>query len=77
MLGAQQLHVGVEERFSPARKSHPALRVLPDELDVVAERLTAVGARIVWDDELAGRRRFYSEDPWGNRIELIAGRDSS
>jgi hypothetical protein len=24
------------------------------------------------DDALADARRFYSEDPWGNRIELLA-----
>lgn len=71
-LGPQQLHVGVQEQFSPARKAHPALRVLPSELDILAKRLAAAGAKIVWDDELPGTRRFYSEDPWGNRIELIA-----
>jgi len=27
---------------------------------------------VTWDDELAPRRRFYSDDPFGNRIELLA-----
>jgi hypothetical protein len=26
---------------------------------------------VLWDEDLAGARRFYSSDPWGNRIELI------
>ena len=65
-----QLHIGVEEEFQPARKAHPALRA--DDLDALAERLTAAGARVQWDDALPGIRRFYTSDPWGNRIELLA-----
>jgi catechol 2,3-dioxygenase-like lactoylglutathione lyase family enzyme len=71
-VGAQQLHVGVQEPFSPATKGHPALRVVPDRLDALAERLSSAGAPVVWDDGLAGERRFYTEDPWGNRIELLS-----
>ena len=71
-VGDQQLHVGVEELFAPARKAHPALRVRPDALEALAGRLEAAGAPVVWDDALDGARRFYSEDPWGNRIELLA-----
>jgi catechol 2,3-dioxygenase-like lactoylglutathione lyase family enzyme len=72
-LGAQQLHVGVEEPFSPSLKAHPALRVADDGLDVLAERLSGAGVKVQWEDgPPLGRRRFYSEDPWGNRIELVA-----
>ena len=70
--GPQQLHVGVEEPFAPARKAHPALRVAPDALDALAARLEAAGVKVLWDDALDDVRRFYSEDPWGNRIELVA-----
>jgi hypothetical protein len=28
---------------------------------------------VLWDDALPGARRFFSEDPWGNRIEFVAG----
>ena len=70
--GQQQLHVGVEEPFAPARKAHPALRVAPDALEMLAVRLEAAGAKVHWDDAVDGVRRFYSEDPWGNRIELLA-----
>jgi 8-oxo-dGTP diphosphatase len=71
-LGDQQLHVGVEAAFAPARKAHPALRLREDELDAVAVRLGAAGAQVTWDAELAGVRRFSTADPWGNRLELIA-----
>jgi hypothetical protein len=37
-IGAQQLQVGVEEHFSPARKADPAHSVTAGELDAVAAR---------------------------------------
>jgi catechol 2,3-dioxygenase-like lactoylglutathione lyase family enzyme len=71
-LGEQQLHVSVEEPFAPAAKAHPALRVAPGTLDALAERLRGAGAKVRWDEALPGARRFYTEDPWGNRIELLS-----
>jgi catechol 2,3-dioxygenase-like lactoylglutathione lyase family enzyme len=72
-VGTQQLHIGVEEPFAPARKAHPALRVGgPADLEVLAARLTQAGTDVLWDDALPGVRRFYADDPWGNRIELLA-----
>jgi catechol 2,3-dioxygenase-like lactoylglutathione lyase family enzyme len=70
-VGEQQLHVGVEEGFVPAAKAHPALLVESARLDDMARRLARAGAPVSWDDELAPLRRFYTADPWGNRIELI------
>jgi catechol 2,3-dioxygenase-like lactoylglutathione lyase family enzyme len=67
----EQLHVGVEQDFAPARKAHPALRV--EDVDALADRLSAAGRRVDWDDALPDVRRFYTADPWGNRIELLAG----
>jgi catechol 2,3-dioxygenase-like lactoylglutathione lyase family enzyme len=72
-VGAQQLHVGVAEPFEPARKAHPALRVRPDRIEVLAGRLEAAGVTVSWDDEIEGVRRLFLADPWGNRVELVAG----
>lgn len=72
--GDEQIHVGVEEMFVPASKAHPALLVEPSRLGNMATRLAQEGAPVTWDDELAPQRRFYTADPWGNRIELIAAR---
>jgi catechol 2,3-dioxygenase-like lactoylglutathione lyase family enzyme len=66
----QQLHVGVERSFQPARKAHPALRV--SDLDALAARLSAAGVPVEWDDRYPGVRRFYAADPFGNRLELLA-----
>jgi catechol 2,3-dioxygenase-like lactoylglutathione lyase family enzyme len=70
--GAQELHVGVAEDSAPARKAHPGLRVDSDgALDAVAGALTAAGAAVEWDERIPGRRRFFTSDPWGNRVELL------
>lgn len=69
--GPVQVHLGVEADFRPARKAHPALVV--GGLDALAGRLTAAGAPWRWDDELPGVRRGYTEDPFGNRLEVIDG----
>jgi catechol 2,3-dioxygenase-like lactoylglutathione lyase family enzyme len=69
--GAQQLHVGVQDPFLAARKAHPGFAVSDAaDLDVLADRLAGSGAPVRWDDRLDGVRRFFTEDPWGNRIEL-------
>lgn len=69
--GGQALHVGVEEGFSPARKAHPALLSTAAGLDGLAARLAGAGHPVEWSDDLPGVRRFYTADPWGNRLELL------
>jgi catechol 2,3-dioxygenase-like lactoylglutathione lyase family enzyme len=69
-LQGQQLHVGVEEDFTAARKAHPALA--SDDVDALAERLEAAGVAVDWDDAIPGTRRFYTADPFGNRVEIVA-----
>ena len=65
----RQLHLGVEAPFRPSRKAHPAFVASP--LDELAERMEEGGLPIRWDEELAPRRRFYGEDPSGNRLEFL------
>ena len=67
-VGEQQLHVGIEEPFAPARKAHPALAVpRAGDLRALAAELEAAGRAVTWDGP-----RFYVEDPFGNRLELLA-----
>ena len=68
-VGAQELHIGLEAEFQPARKAHPALAVA--DVDALAAQLEGAGVEVRWDDELRGVRRFYAEDPWGNRLEFL------
>jgi catechol 2,3-dioxygenase-like lactoylglutathione lyase family enzyme len=66
--GLQELHVGVETPFAPARKAHPGLVVA--DLDGLAARLRAAGIDAVFDETLAGTKRFHAADPFGNRLEF-------
>jgi catechol 2,3-dioxygenase-like lactoylglutathione lyase family enzyme len=68
-VGSQELHVGVEEDFRPALKAHPAFSC--EDADALASALQASGAPIAWDGAVAGARRFYTSDPFGNRLEIV------
>ncbi len=67
--GSQQLHIGVERNFRAARKAHPAFAT--DNLDELRATLQARGVPILDDENLPGVRRFYADDPWGNRLEFV------
>ncbi len=64
-----ELHLGVEDPFAPARKAHPAPIVA--DLAMARRSLLNVGAPVVQDVPLEGWERFYTEDPFGNRLELL------
>ena len=69
----RQLHIGVERQFVAAAKAHPALAAADARaLRTLADRLTGAGARVDWDEALPGVMRFYTADPFGNRLELLA-----
>lgn len=63
----------MEREFAPSRKAHPALGVRAGEIEALAARIAQAGSPVLWDEALAVRR-FYTEDPWGGRIELIEAR---
>jgi catechol 2,3-dioxygenase-like lactoylglutathione lyase family enzyme len=67
--GAQQLHIGVERDFRPARKAHPAF--VANDLDDLRQAFLAGGVKVTEDYSLPGTRRFFAEDPWGNRLEFL------
>jgi catechol 2,3-dioxygenase-like lactoylglutathione lyase family enzyme len=69
--GVQELHVGVDDPFVPARKAHPGFVVT--DLDELAERLRAAGLAVTDDDSIPGARRVHVADPFGNRLELRQG----
>jgi predicted enzyme related to lactoylglutathione lyase len=70
---AQQLHIGVEAGFVAARKAHPALVLSsPAALEALAAKLEARGHEVRWDADPPGVRRFHVNDPFGNRLELLA-----
>jgi len=67
-LGSTQLHIGVEDVFRPATKAHPAFAV--HDINAVFKVLEGAGILCVWDEARGSVRRFYANDPWGNRLEF-------
>jgi hypothetical protein len=69
-VGPRQLHIGVEESFQAAAKAHPAFAVC--NADALFAVLQKAGFKCAWDETLGDIRRFYANDPWGNRLEFTA-----
>ena len=68
--GAVRLHLGVEADFRAARKAHPAVRV--SGFEALLADLREAGCTVREDGAFEGAARVYVDDPFGNRIELIA-----
>ena len=69
--GDLQIYLGVEDDFRPAKKAHPALRCR--DYTSLLTHLRAHGVQAVDSGDVPGVRRCHIFDPFGNRIELIAG----
>lgn len=69
-----EIHVGVQDPFTPARKAHPAL-VADDvaHLESLGARLEELGFEITWKDRhtFDGHERFHAFDGAGNRVEVL------
>lgn len=71
--GTLQLHLGVDSDFIPATKAHVAFEMA--DLDTVRQRCRDAGHPVREDGELPGYTRFYTDDPFGNRVELLQPQD--
>lgn len=67
---ALEIHLGVEEGFTPSQKAHPGIHV--HDVDALATHLQACNRDCEWDENLPGHRRFYVRDPAGNRLEFLS-----
>jgi catechol 2,3-dioxygenase-like lactoylglutathione lyase family enzyme len=68
--GSAAVHLGVEEDFRPARKAHPALAVR--DLPALEAVLRGAGVSVRPNPDSAPGCGSYVDDPFGNRIELVA-----
>ena len=68
-FGNYQLHIGIEEPFSPAKKAHPAFEV--ENIEELKLHLINSGVNIIEDGNYPGANRFYTSDPFGNRLEFL------
>jgi catechol 2,3-dioxygenase-like lactoylglutathione lyase family enzyme len=69
--GSQQVHIGVQHDFLPAKKAHPAF--VTEHFDELRRILLAGGVKVT-DEALPETRRFHAEDPGGNRLEFLDAR---
>ncbi|WP_405115700.1 VOC family protein [Paenibacillus sp. FSL K6-1217] len=69
--GTHQVHIGVQQDFVPAAKAHPAIHV--QHLEELREYLLQNNIQVTDDEARAdeGVRRFYVNDPFGNRLEFL------
>jgi catechol 2,3-dioxygenase-like lactoylglutathione lyase family enzyme len=67
-IGDQQVHVTIDEH-NPAKVSH--FGIVVDDFAETVERLRGAGCHIEQASPIPGRRRFYTRDPAGNRVEII------
>jgi len=63
------VHLGVEKNFLPQKKAHPAFVI--EDLAALERKLTDAAYEVVWDTAIPSRKRFYTTDPFGNRIEFL------
>jgi catechol 2,3-dioxygenase-like lactoylglutathione lyase family enzyme len=69
LAGSINIHLGIADPFVPACKAHPCFAVT--NLDDVAHQLSAADCKVAWDDILPGIKRFFTADPFGNRVEFM------
>ena len=67
--GNIQVHIGIEEPFSPSKKAHPAFEI--DNIEELKIHFSKNQVEYLEDELLPGANRIYIFDPFGNRIELL------
>lgn len=69
--GSHQVHIGVQRDFVPAIKAHPAFAV--KNIEELKEYLIQKNVQVIVDDARSdeGIKRFYLQDPFGNRLEFL------
>jgi len=68
--GLHEVHIGMQQDFMPAKKAHPGFTV--NALGQLKLRLQQFGYVIFEEEPIYGRSRFFTQDPFGNRIEFLA-----
>ncbi|RWZ60623.1 glyoxalase [Halobacillus fulvus] len=71
-FGSYQVHIGIEDPFSPAKKAHPAFQVT--NLEALKKHLNEKETPFIVDEDLPGADRIYVHDPFGNRMEILEWR---
>ena len=68
--GPQEVHIGIQADFGAAKKAHPGFTV--NALEQLKLKLQEADYEISQEPPINGRSRFFTHDPFGNRIEFLA-----
>ncbi|MEK5067816.1 VOC family protein [Sporosarcina sp. FSL K6-1508] len=68
--GLHEVHIGIQQDFMPAKKAHPGFTV--NALEQLKIQLEEADYMISEEPPIEGRSRFFTHDPFGNRIEFLA-----
>ena len=72
-VGDEEVHVAADPH-NPPHLAHFGL--VTDDIGSVVETLRSAGCHLEQATDIPGRHRFYTRDPAGNRIEIIAMDDN-
>lgn len=67
--GSHEVHIGIQQDFIPAKKAHPGFTV--NALELLKSRLEEADFAVSAEPPIDGRSRFFTHDPFGNRIEFL------
>ena len=68
-VGDQELHITLDPH-NPSEKAHFCLLV--ENFEAIVAALREAGSHIEQARQIRGRRRFYTRDPAGNRLEIAS-----
>lgn len=69
LCGSQEVHIGIQQDFMPAKKAHPGFTV--NALEQLKLRFEEANYPFSEELPIEGRSRFFTHDPFGNRIEFL------
>ena len=69
------IHVGVDPNFQPQKKAHIAIIV--SDIEEFARKIDEHGYEVYWESSIENVKRFFTEDPFGNRLEFIRDGDGN
>ncbi len=67
--GDIKIHLGVDADFIPAKKAHVCFVV--DDLSKIESVMAGQGFEVKPDTAIENLKRFFTKDPFGNRIEIM------
>jgi len=71
--GGEELHLGTDDaHLRPDARTRDSVSAVRRSWTSSRNGSHSNRFDVKWDDRIEGRRRFYTRDPFGNRLELLA-----